>query len=205
MTTTVEGPENSGESALPQRFEEAEAAGSQHVTHFQPSSLADLALDFQNLGEDVCCFVPLTHLTFVASVGTLQCFSELPKFVRTIGGLLRGVPALQTATEEFKQNVWMPLDLFIELRANPETAASPKEEAATEEDIEEKNLDGETWLVDGIDDHRKTRHGKLEFLVRWAGPYEPTWEPRANLPEEIISRYFARLRKKVDERRRRKS
>ena len=78
-------------------------------------------------------------------------------------------------------------------------------EAATEEDIEEKNLDGETWLVDGIDDHRKTRHGKLEFLVRWAGPYEPTWEPRANLPEEIISRYFARLRKKVDERRRKKS
>ena len=77
-------------------------------------------------------------------------------------------------------------------------------ESATAEDMAEKNLEGGTWLVDSLDDHRKTRRGKLEFLVRWSGPYEPTWEPRANLPEEMISRYFAKLRKKVDARRRKK-
>ena len=75
-------------------------------------------------------------------------------------------------------------------------------EAATAEDMEEKNLEGETWLVDSLGDHRKTRQGKLEFLVRWSGPYERTWDSRANLPEEMISRYFARLRRKVDARRR---
>ena len=65
-------------------------------------------------------------------------------------------------------------------------------------DMQEKKIDGETWLVESLDDHRKNGRVKLEFLVRWAGPYERTWEPRANIPQELISRYFAKLRKKVD-------
>ena len=68
-------------------------------------------------------------------------------------------------------------------------------ESATPRDLAEKNVEGETWLVESIDDHRRTRHGRYEFLVRWAGPYERTWEPRANIPEELVSRYFARGRR----------
>ena len=70
-------------------------------------------------------------------------------------------------------------------------------EAATAQDMAEKNSEGETWLVESIDDHRKKQRGKLEFRVRWVGPYEPTWEPRANIPEELISRYFARLQRRT--------
>ena len=51
-------------------------------------------------------------------------------------------------------------------------------EAPTAVDMREKKIDGETWLVELLDDHRKTGRGKLEFLVRWAGPYERAWEPR---------------------------
>ncbi|MEM6472591.1 MAG: chromo domain-containing protein [Planctomycetota bacterium] len=69
-------------------------------------------------------------------------------------------------------------------------------EAATPKDLAEKNIEGESWLVDSLIDHRKMRDGKLEFLVRWSGPYEDTWEPRANIPEELISRYFARYRRR---------
>ena len=78
-------------------------------------------------------------------------------------------------------------------------------EAPSATDMQEKKIDGETWLVESLDDHRKTGRGKLEFLVRWTGPYERTWEPRANVPEELISRYFATLRKKVDAKRKKAS
>ena len=78
-------------------------------------------------------------------------------------------------------------------------------EAPAAKDMQEKNIERETWLVESLDDHRKVARGKLEFLVRWAGPYERTWEPRANIPEELISRYFAKLRKKVDAKRKKAS
>ena len=78
-------------------------------------------------------------------------------------------------------------------------------EAPTARDMQEKNIEGETWLIESLDDHRKVARGKLEFLVRWAGPYERTWKPRANISEELISRYFAKLRKNVDAKRKKAS
>lgn len=36
------------------------------------------------------------------------------------------------------------------------------------------------------------RHGTIEFLVQWAGDYEPTWKLRLHVPKELISRYFER-------------
>ena len=39
-------------------------------------------------------------------------------------------------------------------------------EAPTAADMQEKMIDGETWLVESLDDHRKTGRGKLRFLVR---------------------------------------
>ena len=43
--------------------------------------------------------------------------------------------------------------------------------------------------------HRELGDGGLEFKVQWAGDWEPTWEPRENLPEEAVSRYFIRYRR----------
>ena len=50
--------------------------------------------------------------------------------------------------------------------------------------------------MDRIADHRvggpKSRR-RYEFLVHWVGYADPTWEPRAILPEELVSRYFQAL------------
>lgn len=62
--------------------------------------------------------------------------------------------------------------------------------AATPAALAAKILAGEAWLVDGLLQQRQKRNG-LQFLVQWAGEYESIWEPRANIPEELISRYFA--------------
>ena len=66
-----------------------------------------------------------------------------------------------------------------------------------------KNREGETWLVDKRIDHRKSGKGRYEFQVRWVGDYEDTWEPRANIPEELVSRYFARGARRSEEAKRR--
>ena len=51
-------------------------------------------------------------------------------------------------------------------------------------------MDGPTYVVDRLVTHRRTPDGTLEFLLRWYGYDEKTWEPRRNIPEELVSRYF---------------
>ena len=51
-----------------------------------------------------------------------------------------------------------------------------------------KNTEGPTYVVEEILGHRKDPHGSLEFHVKWYGYCETTWEPRCNIPEELISR-----------------
>ena len=77
----------------------------------------------------------------------------------------------------------------------PNTAvadADKQEREASASYMASNNREGETWLVDKLIDHRKSGKGRYEFQVRWVGDYEDTWEPRANIPEELVSRYFAR-------------
>ena len=66
--------------------------------------------------------------------------------------------------------------------------------SATAKDLADKNTTGESFAFKSIMDHRELDDGSLEFKIDWVGDYEPSWQPRANIPEEAISRYLARRR-----------
>ena len=68
---------------------------------------------------------------------------------------------------------------------------------ATPSQVAEKVSDGDTWLFEKILDHRKTPEGEDEFLMEWTGNWEPDWQPRAYIPEEAISRFFATRKRPV--------
>ena len=71
----------------------------------------------------------------------------------------------------------------------------PLDFSATAQDLADKNTDSETFAFKSILDHRELDDGSLEFLIDWVGDYSPSWQPRANIPEEAISRYLARRRR----------
>ena len=73
----------------------------------------------------------------------------------------------------------------------PDEPGPASENRATPEDFAEKKLDGETWVIDDIPDHRK-RNGKYEFLIKCMGSDQTTWNKRRHTPEELIAQYFAR-------------
>ena len=79
--------------------------------------------------------------------------------------------------------------------------AEHAEHVATGQDLEEKNTEGDTYYFKKILDHRERDDGTLEFKLKWSGNWDPTWEPRANIPEESISRYLARVARKAKEKR----
>lgn len=60
------------------------------------------------------------------------------------------------------------------------------------EDIAEKNVRGRGLLLDGIFEHKTDYKGHLWLMVDCTGDYASTWEPIANVPEKIISRYLAK-------------
>ena len=76
----------------------------------------------------------------------------------------------------------------------PDNVPPPEPFAATPDDVD-KNREGPTYVVDRIVAHRVADDGSLEFDVKWVDYRERTWEPRRNVPEELVSRYFARQRK----------
>ena len=65
---------------------------------------------------------------------------------------------------------------------------------ATAADIAGKNTDGPKYTVERLLDHDEREDG-LYFEVKWADYPRTDWQPRANIPEELVSRYFARLRR----------
>ena len=82
---------------------------------------------------------------------------------------------------------------------NAPLAAEPElPDGASPKDFVAKRKSGPTWLMNGIMDHREKPDGTLEFRISWEGDYEPTWEPRENIPEETISRYLAKYRRLAD-------
>ena len=76
----------------------------------------------------------------------------------------------------------------------PENASPPEAIAPTNNDIDKKT-DGPTNVVDRLLVHRIISDGILDFLGTWYGYTERTWEPRQNIPEERISRYFPQQRR----------
>ena len=76
----------------------------------------------------------------------------------------------------------------------PPDAPTPLPFAANTADIIAKNIDGRTYLVDKLLDHGYDADGRLQFLVKWSGYDQPSWQPRTDIPEELISRYFSSVR-----------
>ena len=75
-----------------------------------------------------------------------------------------------------------------------EIAPPPEPFAPTSNDID-KNAEGPTYVADRLLEHRVTPDGTLYFRVKWYGYTKQTWEPRRNIPEELISRDFAQKRR----------
>ena len=76
----------------------------------------------------------------------------------------------------------------------PENAPPILRFEASTADILEKNIDGQTYLVDKLLEHSIHDDGSMHFLVKWIDYPEPSWQPRSDIPEELISRYFAKVR-----------
>ena len=80
----------------------------------------------------------------------------------------------------------------------PEAAnnATSNEYDATPADIAAKNREGPKYTVERLFDHEQRDDG-LYLKVKWAEYPQPDWQPRANIPEELVSRYFARRRREI--------
>ena len=77
-------------------------------------------------------------------------------------------------------------------RTAPLAPSAPEHEfAATPEDLADKTS-GPSWYFKSILDHRTLQDGSVEFKLDWEG-HRPTWVGRPDVPEESVSRYFARL------------
>ena len=77
-------------------------------------------------------------------------------------------------------------------RAPSSAVPAEPEHASSSADVATKNTKGTAWVFKKILDHREDDDGSLEFLLDWDGDYEPSWQPRANVPEESVSRYLAK-------------
>lgn len=65
-----------------------------------------------------------------------------------------------------------------------------------DDDIEDENLDKEFYCVDKLLDKRVNIKGKTEYLVKWEGDYEPTWEPQDYINSILIRQFL--LKKEID-------
>jgi hypothetical protein len=64
------------------------------------------------------------------------------------------------------------------------------------EDEEDKNIDTEFYAVDKLLEKRVNVKGKTEYLVKWVGDFEPTWEPEDYINSILIRQFF--LNKEID-------
>lgn len=58
-------------------------------------------------------------------------------------------------------------------------------------------MEATPWLLHEILNHSLNDDDKLNFLLIWGSNHEPTWEPRNNVLEEPVFRYFACVRREV--------
>lgn len=58
-----------------------------------------------------------------------------------------------------------------------------------------KTTYGKAWLFENILGHRVSPKGPLQFHIQCNGLYEPTREPRSDVTEDTIAKYFFALRR----------
>ena len=78
--------------------------------------------------------------------------------------------------------------------------SNARQSLTTTADATTKVTNGPQFVVDKLLDHGENDDGTLSFNVKWVGFRETTWEPRTHIPEELVSRYFERLRQRADPR-----
>ena len=76
----------------------------------------------------------------------------------------------------------------------PENAPPVIRFEASTADLLQNNFDRQTYLVDKLLEHNIEADGNMHFFVKWIDYPQPTWQPRSDIPEELISRYFAKIR-----------
>ena len=84
-------------------------------------------------------------------------------------------------------------DVVERVNSDRATYAPPHENAppilrfeASTTDILEKNIDGQTYLVDKLLEHSIHDDGSMHFLVKWIAYPELSWQPRSDIPENFF-------------------
>ena len=53
------------------------------------------------------------------------------------------------------------------------------------------------YAVENLLKHREMEEGTTDILIKWADYDQPTWTARTQIPEELVSRYALRLRRRT--------
>ena len=65
-----------------------------------------------------------------------------------------------------------------------------------DDETKDENIDTEFYAVDKLLDKRVNSKGKTEYLVKWEGDYEPTWEPEDFINSILIRQFL--FKKEID-------
>lgn len=65
-----------------------------------------------------------------------------------------------------------------------------------DDETKDKNLDKEFYSVDKLLDKRVNSKDKTEYLVKWVGDYDPTWEPEDFINSILIRQFL--FKKEID-------
>ena len=64
-------------------------------------------------------------------------------------------------------------------------------------DLDDKVTSGMQYAVERPLKHRSMEDGTTEFLIKWADYDTPIWTARTHVPEELVSRYAQRFRRRT--------
>ncbi|CDF40838.1 unnamed protein product [Chondrus crispus] len=79
----------------------------------------------------------------------------------------------------------------------PPPIDAPRASTTTPRDLADKVTAGTQYAVERLLRHRVMEDGTTEFLIKWADYDAPTWTARTHVPEELVSRYAQRLRRRT--------
>lgn len=100
---------------------------------------------------------------------------------------------IQDVIQDVIENQDQPMNIDDEMVELTNTLGQTK---IKDDETKDENLDNEFYSVDKLLDKRVNVKGKTEYLVKWDGDYEPTWEPE-NFINSILIRQFL-LKKEID-------
>ena len=140
---------------------------------------------------------PNTHIRMLRTIWS-ECFMHLPltRTRKTRGSLkARGAgPYRLIGYDETKSGSYRLWDAATET-VKVSRDITFNEYNHTSEKASDETPDDADWDVEKIVDHRETDDDEVQYLVRWVGYDEPTWEPRSLLDDTIaLDEYEDRLK-----------